>query len=139
MSAARHTLDFAAHAMAGTILETGARGPSFAGAAADSRAVEAEQLFFALPGERVDGFDFVTQAVASGAAGVVVARARGVPVGRANAAVIAVDDPRRALGDLARALRAEFRGRVVAVTGRSAAATSSLVRSEEHTSELQSP
>jgi UDP-N-acetylmuramoyl-tripeptide--D-alanyl-D-alanine ligase len=117
MSAARHTLDFAAHAMAGTILETGARGPSFAGAAADSRAVEAEQLFFALPGERVDGFDFVTQAVASGAAGVVVARGRSLPEGRANAAVIAVEDPRRALGDLARAVRAEFRGRVVAVTG----------------------
>jgi UDP-N-acetylmuramoyl-tripeptide--D-alanyl-D-alanine ligase len=117
MSAGRHTLDFAARAMAGTILEAGARGPSFVGAAADSRAVEPEQLFFALPGERVDGFDFVAQAVASGAAGVVVARARGVPTGRANAAVIAVDDPRRALGDLARALRAEFRGRVVAVTG----------------------
>lgn len=117
MSAARHTLDFAARAMAGTILEAGARGPSFAGAAADSRAVAAEQLFFALPGERVDGFDFIPQALASGAAGVVVARARGVPAGPANAAVIAVDDPRRALGDLARAVRAEFRGRVVAVTG----------------------
>ena len=59
MSAGAHTLDFAARAMKGTILEAGARGPSFAGAAADSRAVEAEQLFFALPGERVDGFDFV--------------------------------------------------------------------------------
>ena len=117
MNAARHTIDFAVGAMKGTILEAGARGPSFAGAAADSRAVGAEQLFFALPGERVDGFDFVAQAVASGAAGVVVARARGLPEGRANAAVIAVDDPRRALGDLARALRAAFRGRVVAVTG----------------------
>ena len=103
--------------MNGTILEAGARGLSFAGAAADSRAVEAEQLFFALPGERVDGFDFVAQAVASGAAGVVVARGRGMPAGRANAAVIAVDDPRRALGDLARAVRAAFRGQVVAVTG----------------------
>jgi UDP-N-acetylmuramoyl-tripeptide--D-alanyl-D-alanine ligase len=117
MSAARHTLDFAVRAMKGTLLEAGGRAPSFAGAAADSRAVEAEQLFFALPGERVDGFDFVAQAVASGAAGVVVARARGLPMGRANAAVIAVDDPRRALGDLARALRAQFGGRVVAVTG----------------------
>jgi UDP-N-acetylmuramoyl-tripeptide--D-alanyl-D-alanine ligase len=117
MSAARHTIEFAARAMNGTILEAGARGLSFAGAAADSRAVEAEQLFFALPGERVDGFEFVAQAVASGAAGVVVAHGRGVPAGRANAAVIAVDDPRRALGDLARAVRAAFRGQVVAVTG----------------------
>ena len=117
MNAARHSIDFAVAAMNGTATRSGARGPSFAGAAADSRAVGAEQLFFALPGERVDGFDFVAQAVASGAAGVVVARGRGVPEGRANAAVIAVDDPRRALGDLARAVRAEFHGRVVAVTG----------------------
>ena len=117
MSAARHTIEFAARAMNGTILEAGARGLSFAGAAADSRAVEAEQLFFALPGERVDGFEFVAQAVASGAAGVVVARGRGLPAGRANAAVIAVDDPRRALGDLARAVRTAFRGKIVAVTG----------------------
>ena len=116
MSAARHLIDFAAAAMKGTILDAGGR-PSFAGAAADSRTVEAEQLFFALPGERVDGFDFVAQAVASGAAGVVVAQGRGLPEGRANAAVIAVDDPRRALGDLARAVRAAFHGRVVAVTG----------------------
>jgi UDP-N-acetylmuramoyl-tripeptide--D-alanyl-D-alanine ligase len=91
--------------------------PSFAGAAADSRAVQAEQLFFALPGERVDGFDFAAQAVASGAAGVVVARGRGLPTGCAGAPVIAVDDPRKALGDLARAVRAQFRGRLVAVTG----------------------
>jgi UDP-N-acetylmuramoyl-tripeptide--D-alanyl-D-alanine ligase len=117
MSAARHAIDFAVGAMKGTILDAGGRNPSFAGAAADSRAVEAEQLFFALPGERVDGFDFVSQAVASGAAGVVVERGRGIPEGRANAAVIAVDDPRRALGDLARAVRATFHGRVVAVTG----------------------
>jgi UDP-N-acetylmuramoyl-tripeptide--D-alanyl-D-alanine ligase len=117
VSAARHTIEFAAQAMNGTIVEAGARGLSFAGAAADSRAVEAEQLFVALPGERVDGFGFVAQAVASGAAGVVVARGRGVPEGRANAAVIAVDDPRRALGDLARAVRATFRGQVIGVTG----------------------
>jgi UDP-N-acetylmuramoyl-tripeptide--D-alanyl-D-alanine ligase len=116
MSAARQTIDFAVQAMNGTVVQTAAR-PSFAGAAADSRAVQAEQLFFALPGERVDGFDFVAQAVASGAAGVVVARGRHLPVGCAGATVIAVDDPRKALGDLARAVRAQFGGRVVAVTG----------------------
>ncbi|HLK91273.1 MAG TPA: UDP-N-acetylmuramoyl-tripeptide--D-alanyl-D-alanine ligase [Polyangia bacterium] len=116
MSAARRTLDFAVAAMRGQVLQAAAR-PTFAGAAADSRAVAAEQLFFALPGERVDGFDFAAQAAAAGAAGVVVAAGRGLPAGCAGATVIAVDDPRRALGDLARAARAEFRGRVVAVTG----------------------
>lgn len=117
MTAARQSLEFAARAMHGTIAQPSARGATFAGAAADSRAVSAEQLFFALPGERVDGFDFTAQAAAAGAAGVVVAAARGKPAGCGDLAVIAVEDPRRALGDLARAVRAAFRGKVVAVTG----------------------
>jgi UDP-N-acetylmuramoyl-tripeptide--D-alanyl-D-alanine ligase len=117
MSAARHSLEFAAGTMGGKIVQSGARGPTFAGAAADSRAVTAGQLFFALPGEHADGFDFAAQAGAAGAAGVVVARQRGLPMGAADLAVIAVEDPRRALGDLARAVRAAFRGKVVAITG----------------------
>lgn len=114
---ATRTLEFAARAMGGAIVHPGTRGAAFAGAAYDSRSVGAGQLFFALPGERVDGFDFAGQAAAAGAHGVVVARARGVPAGCGDVAVIAVDDPRRALADLARAVRAEFRGRVVGVTG----------------------
>jgi UDP-N-acetylmuramoyl-tripeptide--D-alanyl-D-alanine ligase len=114
---APYTLDFAARAMRGTVLQAGARAASFAGIAYDSRAAAAGQLFFALPGERVDGFAFAAQAAAAGVAGVVVARARGVPAGCDGVAVIAVDDPRRAMGDLARAVRAAFRGHVVGVTG----------------------
>jgi UDP-N-acetylmuramoyl-tripeptide--D-alanyl-D-alanine ligase len=110
-------LDFALRAMGGTLLRPGTRGDGFAGAAYDSRQVQPGQLFFALPGERTDGFRFAAQAAASGAAAVVVARSRGIPDGSDAAAVIAVDDPRVALGDLARAVRAEFRGRVVGVTG----------------------
>jgi UDP-N-acetylmuramoyl-tripeptide--D-alanyl-D-alanine ligase len=117
MSVAARGLEFAAQAMRGTILQPGTRGATFAGAATDSRAVAAEQLFFALPGERVDGFAFAAQAAAAGAAGVVVARGRGLPPGCADLAVIAVEDPRRALGDLARAVRDGFAGRVVAITG----------------------
>ena len=117
MSAARHSLEFAAQSMNGTIVQPGARGVTFAGASTDSRAVGAEQLFFALPGDRLDGFAFAAQAGVAGAAGVVVARDRGLPAGCADLAVIAVEDPRRALGDLARAVRGGFRGKVVAVTG----------------------
>ena len=95
----------------------GAGDGTFAGAAADSRAVQPGQLFFALPGERVDGFAYAAQAAAAGAAAVVVARDRGLPAGVPAAAIIAVDDPRAALGQLARAVRAEFRGLVVGVTG----------------------
>jgi UDP-N-acetylmuramoyl-tripeptide--D-alanyl-D-alanine ligase len=114
---ARRALAFAVQAMRGTLLQPGARGATFAGAASDSRAVAAGQLFFALPGERVDGLAFVAQAAASGAAGAVVPRGRGLPEGAADLAIIAVDDPRAALGDLARAVRAEYGGRVVGVTG----------------------
>jgi hypothetical protein len=114
---ASRSFEFAARAMGATIVHAGKRGATFAGAAYDGRSVAARQLFFALPGERADGFDFAGQAAAAGAAGVVVAAARGVPAGCDDVAVLAVDDPRRALGDLARAVRAEFQGRVVGVTG----------------------
>ena len=42
------------------------------GLAYDSRAVEADTLFFAIPGVHVDGHDYVPQAIASGALAVVV-------------------------------------------------------------------
>jgi UDP-N-acetylmuramoyl-tripeptide--D-alanyl-D-alanine ligase len=111
-------LGWACAAMGGTFLvEPAHPGVSFLGAATDSREVKAGRLFFALPGERVDGFDFCAKAVASGAAAVVVDAGRGVPAGCEGAPVIAVADPRRALGDLARAVRARFKGHVVGVTG----------------------
>ncbi|MBB5155706.1 UDP-N-acetylmuramoyl-tripeptide--D-alanyl-D-alanine ligase [Saccharopolyspora phatthalungensis] len=45
-----------------------------AGVEFDSRKIEPGGLFVAVPGERVDGHDFATQAVADGAAGVLAAR-----------------------------------------------------------------
>jgi len=116
-TAARRAFSWAAQAMGGTIVQTGTRGDGFAGAATDNRSVQPGQLFFALPGARVDGFDFAGAAATAGAAGVVVAAGRGTPAGCADLTVIAVADPRRALGELARAARATFRGLVVAVTG----------------------
>jgi UDP-N-acetylmuramoyl-tripeptide--D-alanyl-D-alanine ligase len=119
MSAAPATrsIVFAVQAMGGTLLRPGSGPGTFAGAVSDSRSVQSGQLFFALPGERVDGFNFAAQAATAGAAGLVVARSRGLPAGTGGAAVIAVDDPRLALHQLGRAVRAEFRGLVVGVTG----------------------
>jgi UDP-N-acetylmuramoyl-tripeptide--D-alanyl-D-alanine ligase len=124
--AAERTLEFAVAAMRGATasIVTEAGGPrgsvppglTFRGAAADSRRVSAGNLFFALPGERVDGFDYCTLAQSAGAAAVVVEAARGLPA-QVSIPVIAVDDPRVALGELARAVRREFSGRVVGVTG----------------------
>ncbi len=90
---------------------------SFVGAAADSREVKPGCLFFALPGERVDGFNYCAAAVKAGARAVVVTADRGLPVGCDGAAVLAVTDVRLALADVARAVRRDFRGKVVGVTG----------------------
>ena len=111
-------LAWACAAMGGAMLiEPGHPGATFTGVAIDSRVVEPGRLFFALPGERADGFDFCAVATKAGAVAVVVAADRGLPTGCEGVPVIAVADVRRALGDLARAVRARFKGRVVGVTG----------------------
>jgi UDP-N-acetylmuramoyl-tripeptide--D-alanyl-D-alanine ligase len=80
---------------------------------ADSRQVAAGGLFVAVRGERVDGHDFATAAVAGGAVAVLAERAVFVPA-------VVVDDSVRALGDLARAVLDRADGAdVVGVTGSS--------------------
>jgi len=81
----------------------------------DTRTVGAGDCFVALPGERFDGHDFLTQAVAAGAAAVVVSRPEraaglGVPV-------FAVRDTLRAFGELARFRRAAWGGPVIGIGG----------------------
>jgi UDP-N-acetylmuramoyl-tripeptide--D-alanyl-D-alanine ligase len=118
-SAVAITLDEVTRATGGRAL-TPARGP-FGGASIDSRSLTAGDLFFALPGARVDGHDFCAAALARGAGALVVTPARAaefVAAARsAGAAVVAVDDVRRALADLARAHRRALTLPVVGVTG----------------------
>jgi hypothetical protein len=80
----------------------------------DSRQATADCLFFALRGER-DGHDFVADALARGARGAVVSR---IPdrVGD-DALLVLVDDPLRALRDLAEAIRARHPIPAVGITG----------------------
>ena len=82
----------------------------------DSRHVLPADLFFALAGDRFDGHRFVADVARKGAAGVVVARDR-VPPELGRCAVIAVDDPRLALGRLAARYRRDFNLPVIAVAG----------------------
>jgi UDP-N-acetylmuramoyl-L-alanyl-D-glutamate--2,6-diaminopimelate ligase len=67
------------------------------GLAYDSRRVEPGTLFFAVPGDHVDGHDYVAQAVESGAIGIVVER----EVPYASVPQLVVDQTRRALADAA--------------------------------------
>jgi len=86
-------------------------------------------LFFGLPGNRVNGGEFAPAAIAAGAWGVVVDRSLTSPLfvdttkkgevseGGGGAWVFAADDPLVAMQALARAWRRELGARVVGVTG----------------------
>lgn len=86
----------------------------------DSREAGPGDLFFGIPGERVDGGDFAASVVEAGAWGVVVSTDRfqeavDAADGRAN--VFAVDDVVGALGRLANRWRRELGAKVIGVTG----------------------
>ncbi len=87
------------------------------GLTADSRRVAAGYLFAALPGSRVDGRDFIPQALDKGAAAVLAPEGTRLPDGRRDVALITDANPRRRLALLA----ARFYGRqpetACAVTG----------------------
>jgi UDP-N-acetylmuramoyl-tripeptide--D-alanyl-D-alanine ligase len=88
------------------------------GGAVDSRLVEPGTLFVALPGEHVDGHDYVGAALAAGAAGVLVARpVAEADLARGDATVVVVPDPLRALQAVAAAWRLRFDPLVVGITG----------------------
>lgn len=84
------------------------------GVSIDTRSLRPGDLFVALTAER-DGHDFVAAALEKGAAAALVSRRpEGVPD---DAPLLVVPDVLEALRGLARAARARFGGRVVAVTG----------------------
>ena len=83
------------------------------GVCTDTRAVGPGQLFVALRGERFDAHDFVGQAVAAGAAAVLVDRWTHA----CRAPALWVADTRRALGEIAAGWRRRFSLPVIAVTG----------------------
>ncbi len=85
------------------------------GGAADSRVVQAGDLFTAFPGEQVDGNRFVADALANGAVAAICER---VPQGDfPEKTIVVVPDATRAVGELANAWRRECNPRVVGITG----------------------
>lgn len=71
--------------------------PEFCGATLDSRLVKPGMLFVAVKGERVDGHDFIPQALAAGAAGII--------------------DGREELARVAAEYRRTLRAKVIGITG----------------------
>jgi UDP-N-acetylmuramoyl-tripeptide--D-alanyl-D-alanine ligase len=88
----------------------------FGGVCTDTRKLTPGALFVALKGARYDGHDFLPEAVAAGAAGLVVEQARHATA-PPSAVVFEVADTLAALGALARCHRRRFRVPVGAVTG----------------------
>ncbi len=110
------TLKVAAEAMEGELVADDPDAP-VAGGAIDSREVEPGDLFFALGGDQTDGHRFVDPALNAGASAAVVSRGWFDSEEPARRALIVVDAPDLAMGDLARFYRGRFDLPVVAITG----------------------
>jgi len=92
----------------------------FQGISIDSRTINAGDLFVAIAGQKHDGHNFLGEALAKGALGVLVAEdyfSMASPVPRGEELWIAVPDTLRALGDLAAFHRRQSQVSVVAITG----------------------
>ncbi len=106
----RITADDAARAVGGYVMPPEAGKLCFSAICTDSREVDADTLFCAIRGERVDGHKYIASS------GCRVALGEYRPEGT-DAAVIVVDDTVSALGCLASEYRKNERTKVVAVTG----------------------
>lgn len=107
------TLERAALATGGEVYEP-ERFPARLRVVTDTRTIERGDTFLALRGERFDGHDYIGAAVAKGAAALIVERgtdhAHGIPA-------LIVADTKRAYVALATAVRGDFLGAVVGITG----------------------
>ena len=87
----------------------------------DSREAKKGCLYVALPGEKVDGHDFVGAALHAGALAALVSQPLPVETCQLakelGAAIIEVPNTFSAITDLARAWRAHLTGKVIAITG----------------------
>jgi UDP-N-acetylmuramoyl-tripeptide--D-alanyl-D-alanine ligase len=97
---------------------TFAREAEARGCSIDSRTVRGGELFFAVKGERLDGHDFVAQALGAGAAAAVVSAGWVAPEGVDEARLLRVRETvLAAMQRLATAVRRHWGGRVIGVTG----------------------
>ena len=102
-----------------TFLDAGADpaalNASATGYSIDSRTIQPGELFFAVKGEKMDGHDFVAQAIEKGAVAAVVSRAKAAQF--STLPLIAVEDTLVALQTLATAVRRLWGKPLVGVTG----------------------
>ena len=83
----------------------------------DTRDIRSGDCFLALRGDRFDGHDYVGEAIAAGATGVIVSTQMPRAAVSSETFVVRVPDTHVALQELAKAHRARRRARVVGITG----------------------
>ena len=101
----------------------------------DSREVKPDSVFFAIKGDRLDGHQFLTQALATASGAVVSQVPENVPAGKG---IIRVEDTTIALQNLARSIRERYPFTLIAITGSAGKTTTkemiaTLVGSERRT------
>jgi UDP-N-acetylmuramoyl-tripeptide--D-alanyl-D-alanine ligase len=98
-----------------------AKGTICRGISTDSRALQRDDLFIALRGEKFDGHNFITKAVESGAGAIVAdtrwAAANQILLSSLNLPTLIVEDTIRTLGQLAHMHRKKFRIPILVVGG----------------------
>lgn len=84
----------------------------------DSRSIKEGETFLALGGENFDGHNFIKEALAKGAEGLIISDNFKLAHLRVPAKItIKVEDTLKALGDLASYYRDKFRAQIIAITG----------------------
>ena len=120
------TARFVADAAGGRVV-SGDPDTTFNAVSTDTRSIAPGSLFIALRGERFDGHAFVAEAIARGAAGLLVAEPIAAP---GSTTVIVVADTLRGLQDLAREVRRRSTARVIAITGSAGKTTTKEITAE---------
>lgn len=104
--------------MGGRLLDMRFKDETFEGVSIDSRTISPRQLFVAIKGERTDGHNYIADALAKGAAGLIVSE-RDFDSGDAGmrTPIIAVPDTHQAMINLASGYRRKFSAEFIAITG----------------------
>jgi len=87
------------------------------GVSIDSRSIGPGEAFFAIRGDNFDGHDFVSMALAGGAATAVVSEAKIAAFGHVTGSLVVVEDVLGAMASLGQAARARSGARIAAITG----------------------
>jgi UDP-N-acetylmuramoyl-tripeptide--D-alanyl-D-alanine ligase len=82
----------------------------------DSRLLKKNELFFALKGDRVDGHDYLFEIHKNGAVAAIISNSYNGPI-PGNLLLIRVDDPLKALQEIAGRVLSESPSRIVGITG----------------------